>query len=301
MPTEAKKAGNARHVAKLDLIKIQPYKEEGAAIRAAAANQGQSVQGFVLQAVREHMERGDGGSSGTLPPISASGAGGGETPPPYAETASPSESPVNWPTIAFTGGAVSLPSDAVKRAQDAANAAGEALPDFMRRAIMETAKRDAAPMSESPLSPDVLETARTAAQAAGESLEAFLSRAVRAQAVRDETERTNAAKASKRPQPVLSSQKKALSGVAFDNPAIAEIAPYLCELLNKGKRAAKDKGRVTVSMLTESYIRETLEAGYTLEEIKAAAEKGAQDGYAGGWYGLLEYCRKLYGRRYPNR
>lgn len=57
MSTEAKKAGNARHIAKLDQIKIQPYKAEGEAIRAAAAAAGQSVQGYILQAVRERMAR----------------------------------------------------------------------------------------------------------------------------------------------------------------------------------------------------------------------------------------------------
>ncbi len=57
MPTQAKKDGNARHIAKLDVIKIQPYKEEGTAIRAAAAAAGQSVQAYVLRAVRAQMER----------------------------------------------------------------------------------------------------------------------------------------------------------------------------------------------------------------------------------------------------
>lgn len=57
MPTEAKKAGNARHVAKLDQIKIQPYKEEGERIRAAAAAAGQSVQAYILDAVRERMNK----------------------------------------------------------------------------------------------------------------------------------------------------------------------------------------------------------------------------------------------------
>ena len=55
--SEAKKAADKRHIAKLDVIKIQPYKEEGAAIRAAAAAAGKSVQGYVLEAVREKMER----------------------------------------------------------------------------------------------------------------------------------------------------------------------------------------------------------------------------------------------------
>lgn len=45
---------------------VRPSKEEGAAIRAAAAAAGKSVQGYVLEAVREKMEReraGDDGSS----------------------------------------------------------------------------------------------------------------------------------------------------------------------------------------------------------------------------------------------
>lgn len=72
MPTKAKKDGNARHIAKLDVIKIQPYKEEGAAIRAAAKAANKSVQGYVLEAVREHM--GKNGASG-VPSMAEDGAG----------------------------------------------------------------------------------------------------------------------------------------------------------------------------------------------------------------------------------
>ena len=57
MSTDAKRAGNARHQAKLDRIVIQPEKEEGAIIRQAAANAGQSVQGYILQSIKERMER----------------------------------------------------------------------------------------------------------------------------------------------------------------------------------------------------------------------------------------------------
>ena len=57
MSTDAKRAGNARHQAKLDRIVIQPGKEEGAKIRQAAADAGQSVQGYILQAIKERMER----------------------------------------------------------------------------------------------------------------------------------------------------------------------------------------------------------------------------------------------------
>ena len=57
MSTDAKRAGNARHQAKLDRIVIQPEKEEGEKIRQAAANAGQSVQGYILQAIKERMGR----------------------------------------------------------------------------------------------------------------------------------------------------------------------------------------------------------------------------------------------------
>lgn len=57
MATKAHLDGNARHIAKLDNILLRPYKAEGAAIRAAAANAGQSVQAYILQAIRERMER----------------------------------------------------------------------------------------------------------------------------------------------------------------------------------------------------------------------------------------------------
>lgn len=55
--TEKKKITDARHIAKLDQMKIQPYKDEGQQIRLAAAAAGQSLQGYILQAVRERMER----------------------------------------------------------------------------------------------------------------------------------------------------------------------------------------------------------------------------------------------------
>ena len=75
-PLNAKKAAtNAAHVAKLDLISLQPYKAEGAAIRAAASTAGQSLQGYVLQAVRERMTA--EGQPLTLEPETKSGEEGG--------------------------------------------------------------------------------------------------------------------------------------------------------------------------------------------------------------------------------
>ena len=55
--SESKRITDARHIAKLDQIKIQPYKEEGQRIREAAKAADQSVQGYILDAVRERMER----------------------------------------------------------------------------------------------------------------------------------------------------------------------------------------------------------------------------------------------------
>ena len=55
--SKQKAISDKRHLDKLDKIKIQPYKAEGAAIRQAAADAGQSLQGYILQAVRERMDR----------------------------------------------------------------------------------------------------------------------------------------------------------------------------------------------------------------------------------------------------
>ena len=57
MSTEAQKRASINYNRKQDNIMIRPTKEEGAEIRAAAANAAQSVQAYVLQAVRERMER----------------------------------------------------------------------------------------------------------------------------------------------------------------------------------------------------------------------------------------------------
>lgn len=55
--TEKKKQSNARYTEKCDYINIRPLKEEGQKIRAAAAAAGQSLQGYILQAVRDRMDR----------------------------------------------------------------------------------------------------------------------------------------------------------------------------------------------------------------------------------------------------
>lgn len=55
--TDAEKKAVREYQKRQDNIMIRPSKEEGAAIRAAAATAGQSNQQYILQAVRERMER----------------------------------------------------------------------------------------------------------------------------------------------------------------------------------------------------------------------------------------------------
>ena len=56
MSTEAQKRASTNYNRKQDNIMIRPSKEEGAAIRAAAAAAGVSVQAYILRAVRAWME-----------------------------------------------------------------------------------------------------------------------------------------------------------------------------------------------------------------------------------------------------
>ena len=55
--SEKKRITNDRYNKKCDAINIRPLKEQGQKIREAAAAAGQSLQGYILQAVAERMER----------------------------------------------------------------------------------------------------------------------------------------------------------------------------------------------------------------------------------------------------
>ena len=57
MATEAKRRANIAYNRRQDSITIRPSKEEGAAIRQAAADAGQPLQRYILEAVREKMEK----------------------------------------------------------------------------------------------------------------------------------------------------------------------------------------------------------------------------------------------------
>lgn len=71
MSTEAQKRASTNYNRKQDNIMIRPNKEEGAAIRAAAAAAGVSVQAYILRAVRAWMEHERAGSAPGGLPVSA--------------------------------------------------------------------------------------------------------------------------------------------------------------------------------------------------------------------------------------
>ena len=55
--TEAQKKASTEYNRRRDAITLRPTKEEGAQIRQAAADAGKSVQAYILQAVREYMNK----------------------------------------------------------------------------------------------------------------------------------------------------------------------------------------------------------------------------------------------------
>lgn len=97
-----KLATNAAHKAKLSRIEISPYKAEAETIRTAAQAAGQSLQGYILQAVRERMAQ-DGRRTAPEEPQGA--------------------------------GMVSLPSETIEAVQTAAEAAGMSVNAWIIEAI----------------------------------------------------------------------------------------------------------------------------------------------------------------------
>lgn len=55
--TEAQKRASTEYNRRRDNIMLRPTKEEGTQIRQAAADAGKSVQAYILQAVREYMNK----------------------------------------------------------------------------------------------------------------------------------------------------------------------------------------------------------------------------------------------------
>ena len=69
MASEAKRRANIAYNKRQDNIMIRPSKERGAVIRAAAAQEGQSVQAFILRVLEDYisahdLHQGDGDAGG---------------------------------------------------------------------------------------------------------------------------------------------------------------------------------------------------------------------------------------------
>lgn len=116
VPKANQRAVNKYKKNNYDRIEITVPKGQRAVFQAHAAALGESVNGFIGRAIAEAMERdGDGIASETAGkrPESTTGAG-----------------------------AVSLPSETVKIAQEAALASGESPSQFISRAVETQAQRD---------------------------------------------------------------------------------------------------------------------------------------------------------------
>lgn len=120
-------------------------------IRAHIEPAGESLNGFIGRAINEAMERDGAGSS-----QEAAGAPAG-------------------------GGAIYFSSDTLEAAQRAADAAGEFVGDFIRRAVAAQAKRDTLE------GPTLMDAAIEAAEATGETPADFIARAIETQAKRDKS------------------------------------------------------------------------------------------------------------------
>lgn len=108
---------NNKYAAKAyDRINIAVPKGRKDAIQEYAQQQGESINAFIGRAILEAMER-----------------DGGET---ASETAGKSSESTQGGVV------VSLPSETLEIAQRAAEAVGEAVPDFVRRAVETQAQRD---------------------------------------------------------------------------------------------------------------------------------------------------------------
>lgn len=115
--TAARKRANAKYEAKAyDKTLIRLPKGRLEEIRVHIEPAGESLNGFIGRAISETMER----DSGRNPP----------------------ESHWKGPEESQGVGVVSLPSDTFEAAQRAAEAAGESVGDFMRRAVDAQAQRD---------------------------------------------------------------------------------------------------------------------------------------------------------------
>lgn len=129
MSTEAQKRASTNYNRKQDNIMVRPSKEEGAAIRAAAAASNLSVQAFILRAVRESMERQQART--VEPPAGAEAQAGGVMVSPGAVL----DKNICSHFISQWG------SDF----QSALDASGQSAEEYIKQAVAERVKRETRP------------------------------------------------------------------------------------------------------------------------------------------------------------
>lgn len=141
--SKAQQASVNKYVkANYDRINITMPKGEKDVVQDHAAALGESVNGFIVRAVRERMERDSGGA--VAPGAVQEGAG---TAPAgrvvyRVPSGTPSESTQEPAESTAGAGVVSLPPDTLEAAERAAKRTGETVAAFVARAVADQEKRD---------------------------------------------------------------------------------------------------------------------------------------------------------------
>ncbi len=112
--SKAQQRATNKYISKAyDRVNLTLPKGQKDVVQSHAATHGESVNGFIGRAISETMERDSGDTA-----------------------------PCDSLESTLGAGVVSLPSETLKAAQEAAEAAGEAIPQFISRAVETQAKRD---------------------------------------------------------------------------------------------------------------------------------------------------------------
>lgn len=156
--SKAQQRATNKYISKAyDRINLTVLKGRKDVIQAHAADQGESVNGFINRAIDSQMIRDASGEAlgepvddltikiqpvlpGTLAAAEAAAKAAGEKTVDFIAKAIRDARETH--TSLSEAEAVSLPSDALKAAREAAEASGEALPVFIGRAVETQAQRD---------------------------------------------------------------------------------------------------------------------------------------------------------------
>lgn len=141
--TEAKKNSNLKwDTANLDRMSLALPKGSREAIKAHAAALGESTNAFIKRAIDCQMERDSGAGGPQRAAELAAVAGAVSIPPAALEAVQAAIRPAEAAQMAAA--VASFSPQMLETVQIAAEAAGESLPEFVRRAVETQAQRDKA-------------------------------------------------------------------------------------------------------------------------------------------------------------